>query len=436
MIKQKLSFILVAFIVAMALLVVPVAADFSSISPSSGPVAGGTAVTITGANFSTTCSVTIGGTVATGLSCSSTQITATTPAGTAGARDVVITNTSDGWTTTGTGAFTYVAPLTISSITPSNGYNTSPVSITSLAGTGFSTTTVPVVVLRKSGSSNITATGVSATATSIAGTFEVTGIPAGTWDVIVTNPDGQSATLANGFEIKSTTAAVTISGITPANGVTNNTISITELAGTGFTGTPQVYLKRSNYNNIYGTFSTTSSTKLTGSFNINNRAPGSYEVCVINNAMDPVCGLSFTILATASAANGTIYFSSTPSGAVVYVDSVQKGNTPFTLYNVTPGSYAVKMQRASYLDWADRVTVTAGNQTTVTAQMTPVDTSTTVPTTAPVTITTATLPTKTVKSTVKAPTPWPSATPAQGSPVDIAVIVGAVAVGCIVLTRK
>ncbi|OYW70497.1 MAG: cell surface protein, partial [Verrucomicrobia bacterium 12-59-8] len=63
----------------------------SSISPSSGPLGGGTAVTITGTNFSASPGVTIGGTPATGITyVNSTTITCTTPAGTAGTASVVV----------------------------------------------------------------------------------------------------------------------------------------------------------------------------------------------------------------------------------------------------------------------------------------------------------------------------------------------------------
>jgi len=67
-------------------------------------------VTISGTNFvgGGSFGVTIGGAAAIGVNrVSDTTITATTPAGTAGAQDVVITN-SDGQTATGTGTFTYV----------------------------------------------------------------------------------------------------------------------------------------------------------------------------------------------------------------------------------------------------------------------------------------------------------------------------------------
>jgi hypothetical protein len=83
----------------------------TSISPTSGPTAGGTSVTITGTNFTGATAVTIGGAAATGVTVvSATSITATTPAGTAGARDVVVTTA--GGSGTGSGLYTYVAAPT------------------------------------------------------------------------------------------------------------------------------------------------------------------------------------------------------------------------------------------------------------------------------------------------------------------------------------
>jgi len=80
----------------------------TSINPTSGSVAGGTNVTITGTNLTAATAVTIGGVSATGITIvSATSITATTPAGTAGARDVAVTN--PGGTATSVGLFTYVA---------------------------------------------------------------------------------------------------------------------------------------------------------------------------------------------------------------------------------------------------------------------------------------------------------------------------------------
>lgn len=80
----------------------------TGINPTSGPVAGGTAVTITGTNLTEATSVTIGGAAATSVVVvNDTTITAVMPAGAAGTRDVVVT--TPGGTGTGTGLFAYIA---------------------------------------------------------------------------------------------------------------------------------------------------------------------------------------------------------------------------------------------------------------------------------------------------------------------------------------
>ena len=89
--------------------IAPPAPTITSISPTSGTTAGGTAIVITGTGFVAGATVTIGGASATVGTITSTTIAATTPAGTAGAKDVVVTNL-DAQSVTGTGLFTYVAP--------------------------------------------------------------------------------------------------------------------------------------------------------------------------------------------------------------------------------------------------------------------------------------------------------------------------------------
>lgn len=81
----------------------------ASVTASSGTTAGGTSVTIAGTQFRTsgTTSVTFGGSAATAVSVSSsTSLTCTTPAHSAGAVDVVVTN-PDGQSGTLAGGFTY-----------------------------------------------------------------------------------------------------------------------------------------------------------------------------------------------------------------------------------------------------------------------------------------------------------------------------------------
>ena len=81
----------------------------SSVSPSSGPIAGGTSVTISGTDLTGATSVTFGGAAATAFSVvNASTITATTPSGSAGAIDVQVTTA--GGTATASSAFTYVNP--------------------------------------------------------------------------------------------------------------------------------------------------------------------------------------------------------------------------------------------------------------------------------------------------------------------------------------
>jgi phosphatidylserine/phosphatidylglycerophosphate/cardiolipin synthase-like enzyme len=88
----------------------PQAPTLTSVSPNSGPTAGGTSVNITGTNFSSGATVKFDTNAATSVTViSSTSITATVPAHAAGAVNVVVTN-SNGQSATLTSGFTYVAP--------------------------------------------------------------------------------------------------------------------------------------------------------------------------------------------------------------------------------------------------------------------------------------------------------------------------------------
>ena len=393
--------------------------------------------------------------------------------------------------------------IIISSITPSSGFNSSIVSITDLTGTGFST--AATVKLTKGGQVNITATGVSVTATKIACNFDITGKPAGYWNVVVTNPDGQSTMLANGFEIKNALTTPTLSSITPNSGVVNSTVTITDLAGTNFLGTATIRLRRTGYNDIPGTVTTQTSTKITGTFDLNGRTPGSYEVCVLNDGINSICALAFVItaqneannsisfysipsgakviintnfqgytpliirpvpngsyqiilqyagyndwsqnitvnndaktvnvtLSASPATDSSVNFISVPSGSKVFLGSMYRGDTPLTLYNITPGSYAVLVQKAEYQDWTESITVTYGNRTYVTAWLTAEAVATTAITTVtPIPQTTVKT---TIKSTAKPITPWPTNTPTQASPLGILGILGAAGIGLIIFRKS
>jgi plastocyanin len=87
-----------------------VAPTLTGVSPGSATTAGGTAVTITGTGFAAGATVSFGSAAASSVSvASATSITATTPAGAAGAVEVTVRN-ADGLTGRLASGFTYTAP--------------------------------------------------------------------------------------------------------------------------------------------------------------------------------------------------------------------------------------------------------------------------------------------------------------------------------------
>jgi hypothetical protein len=133
-----------------------------------------------------------------------------------------------------------------------------------------------------------------------------------------------------------------------------------------------------------------------------------------------------------SATNGSIVLESDPSNAAVYLNTEYKGKTPITI-NISHGTYRVVIQKTGYLDWSNRISVTAGTRTDVYAQLSAVVTDTTIVTTIPkTTVMKTTIP---KKSTEKPITPWPTDTPKE-SPVEITVILGAIGIGFFVLRKS
>ena len=192
----------------------------TGISPTSGPIAGSTPVTITGTNFTGATGVTIGGASATAVSVTnSTTIAATTPAGTAGARDVVVT-TPDG-SGTGTGLFTYVAAPSVTGISPTSGPTAGGTSVT-ITGTNFT------------GATSVTIGGAAATGLSVVNATTITATTpahaAATVDVAVTTPGGTGT----GTNLYTYASGPTVTGVSPTSGPAAGGTSVT-ITGSGFT---------------------------------------------------------------------------------------------------------------------------------------------------------------------------------------------------------
>jgi len=172
----------------------------------------------------------------------------------------------------------YPAP-TVTGITPNTHENTGKLSVTELAGTDFRADIT--VQLRKTGQPSITATNIQVvSATKITCDFNFFGNAIGAWDVVATNDDGKSDTLAGAVTL--TLAPPVIVAITPNAGVKPGTVAITNLAGSGFVN-PAVELRMTGELPIpmtgvilYGP------TMISGTFDLTGAVAGAWDVVVTN----------------------------------------------------------------------------------------------------------------------------------------------------------
>ena len=105
-------------------------------------------------------------------------------------------------------------------------------------------------------------------------------------------------------------------------------------------------------------------------FIIKDVLPGSHTIKLTLNQyddwttiIDVVEGSTNTISATLN--KTAIYFTSTPSGARIYLDNLNIGYTPFTKTQLLPGSHTIKLTLNEYDDWINTVNVVEGSTTTV-----------------------------------------------------------------------
>jgi hypothetical protein len=202
----------------------------TAVTPGLGPVAGGTAITISGSNFLTGATVTIGGVPAGAVAVTATSISCTTPAGPAGPATLVVTNPD---TQSASSSFTFQGSgPAISVINPALAPASGGTALT-ITGSGFL-------------GSSVTIGGASATAVVVVSPTEITCVsPAGTpgpANVVVTNSDltsAQTGTLSDAFIFQG--PLPTITQILPVWGPVGTAITI---SGTNFAPGAQVMIDR------------------------------------------------------------------------------------------------------------------------------------------------------------------------------------------------
>lgn len=163
----------------------------TGVTPSQGALGGGTSLTISGTAFRNGASVSIGGSACTSVNVNSvTSITCTTSAHSAGATDIVVTN-SDSQSGTGSGLYTYQAAPTVTAVYPNRIFTSG--RTVEITGTGFLT------------GATVTINGTPCTSQTVNGTGSITcGVGAfsvGTYSILVTNSDTQAGTLTNGLTV-------------------------------------------------------------------------------------------------------------------------------------------------------------------------------------------------------------------------------------------
>jgi hypothetical protein len=170
-----------------------------------------------------------------------------------GVWDLQVRNIGSAWSTVNANdrfTLSHQAP-TVVSITPATGERGQSIPVTNLAGSGF--IDGAAVKLVRTGSPDINATNVVVESSGkITCTFDIpVGAEKDNWDVVVTNPDAQSGTGAALFKVEDVTP--TVASITPDKSDRGQTVTITDLAGTGFQAGATVKLARSGQADIMAT---------------------------------------------------------------------------------------------------------------------------------------------------------------------------------------
>lgn len=332
----------------------------ASVTPATGPTAGGTVITVNGTLFKAGALVTltVGGAPVAATNVvvvTSAQLRATTPAHAAGLASITVRNPVDALEGSRADVFTYLAPPTISSITPNVGLTSGGQTIT-LQGTAFR----PGAVVRFGANAG------TAVAVDVSGTSLTVNTPSalvtGAVDVTLVNADTQQAVVTGGFTYQF--PAPTISTVTPSLGYAVGGTPIT-IVGTGFQAAPTVTVGGAPATNVART-SLTQITAVTPA-----GAAGLADVTVTNSDTQSVTrtgGFRYVPAPTLSAispSNGAVQ-----GGTLITLTgqnfqagaSVRLGGVPAFAVNVTSPTTATAVSNSNRPGPADVVLTNPDNQ--------------------------------------------------------------------------
>ena len=308
----------------------PTTLSVSGASPATGPTSGGTAVTITGKGFQAGATVRFGASQSTAVTvASSTQINATSPAGSAGIVSITVTD-PDSQSASLPSGFTYTSPttLSVSGASPATG-PTSGGTVVTITGKGFQT----AAAVKFGGSQS--------TAVTVASSTQINAMSppgsSGTVSITVTNPDTQSASLPSGFTYNSEPA---VSSISPNSGPVTGGTTV-RILGSGF---------QSGANVTFGGIAATSVTLVSATEiqAVSPVSPAGTVSIAVNNTDSQSASLAsaFTYFHTvtlswtnsSSGASGfNVYRSSTSGGPYSRLNSTLLSGTSFSDAHVQAG---------------------------------------------------------------------------------------------------
>jgi hypothetical protein len=292
----------------------------TSTSPNTGTTGGGTPVTITGTNFASGATVTFGGTAAASVQfVSATQITVTTPAKSAGAVAVVVTNPD---TQTGTLASGYTYAVTpapaVTAVSPAQGpFTGGSVTIT---GTGFlAGATVKFGTAAATGVVVGSATQITATAPANS--------TAGAVAVEVKNTDNQIGTLASGYTYVD---RPTVTSVTPATGPAAGGTAV-KIAGSNWGTAPTVKFGSQTATSVV----VTSATEISA---VTPAGTGAVTVTVTGPGGDGTKASAFTYTGAPALTSATPLEGPASGGTQVTVSGSGLTSGATVLFGDTPGT--------------------------------------------------------------------------------------------------
>ncbi|MCL4234325.1 MAG: IPT/TIG domain-containing protein [Deltaproteobacteria bacterium] len=243
-----------------------------SVEPTEGSNVVDTAITVRGTGFAGSMEIYVGATLCTSVTqVSATVLTASVPAGmTAGIYDVTAVS-STGASGVRADAFTVIDPgaIQLTSITPAEGLDSEDTAVT-LIGASFlpgATATIGDTTLSQIeivDGSTITAVVPS-------------GLTPDTYDVSVSNSDGSTASLLDGFEVISADA-VRIDSVEPSSGENDEDVLVT-IIGANFANPVTVFLGGFELDNPEPVFQSTTRVVVTVPA---GTTPGVYSMTVVN----------------------------------------------------------------------------------------------------------------------------------------------------------